>query len=177
MNDMSDVLRETLGEIDFDPAALKSKYLSERDKRLRADANDQYIAVKGDFSNFVDAPYVERIERAPLFDTVEVAVIGGGFGGLMMGGRLREAGFDDIRVIDKVAISAAPGTGTAIRARAATLKACNIPIPFPKNCSRNGTGPNGFPPSRKSWNTPIMSPTGSSRAATLRFIFNVAAPS
>jgi cation diffusion facilitator CzcD-associated flavoprotein CzcO len=101
MNDMSDVLRETLGEIDFDPAALKSKYLSERDKRLRADANDQYIEVKGDFSNFVDDPYVERIERAPLFDTVEVAVIGGGFGGLMMGGRLREAGFDDIRVIEQ----------------------------------------------------------------------------
>ena len=101
MNDMSDVLRETLGEIDFDPAALKSKYLNERDKRLRADANDQYIEVKGDFSNFVDDPYVERIERAPLFDTVEVAIIGGGFGGLMMGGRLREAGFDDIRVIEQ----------------------------------------------------------------------------
>ena len=101
MNDLSDVLRETLGEIDFDPAALKTKYLSERDKRLRADANDQYIEVKGDFSNFVDDPYVERIERAPLFDSVEVAVIGGGFGGLMMGGRLREAGFDDIRVIEQ----------------------------------------------------------------------------
>ena len=30
-----------------------------------------------------------------------MAIIGGGFGGLLMGGRLREAGFDDIRVIEK----------------------------------------------------------------------------
>ena len=28
-------------------------------------------------------------------------IIGGGFGGLLLGGRLREAGFDDIRVIEK----------------------------------------------------------------------------
>jgi cyclohexanone monooxygenase len=44
---------------------------------------------------------VERIEREPLFDDVEVAIIGGGFGGLLMGARLREAGFEDIRVIEK----------------------------------------------------------------------------
>ena len=39
MKQMTDVLRETLGEIDFDPAALKAKYLHERDKRLRQDGN------------------------------------------------------------------------------------------------------------------------------------------
>ena len=44
MNGMIDVLRETLGEVDFDPAELKTKYLFERDKRLRDDANDQYRA-------------------------------------------------------------------------------------------------------------------------------------
>jgi len=101
MNDMTEVLHETLGEIDFDPAELKAKYLHERDKRLRDDGNEQYIEVKGDFSNYVDDPYVERIERDPVFDEVEVAIIGGGFGGLMMAGRLREAGFDDIRVIEQ----------------------------------------------------------------------------
>ncbi len=101
MNEMGDVLRETLGELDFDPAALKEKYLSERDKRLRDDANDQYIEVKGEYSNYVDDPYADRIERAALFDEVEVVVIGGGFGGLMMGGRLREAGFNDIRLIEQ----------------------------------------------------------------------------
>ena len=98
---MQDVIRIALGDINFDPHALKARYLAERDKRLRGDGNDQYIETVGDFSNYVDDPYERRVERAPLFDTVEIAIIGGGFGGLLMGGRLREAGFTDIRVIEK----------------------------------------------------------------------------
>ena len=58
MNDMTDVLRETIGEVEFDPETLKAKYLLERDKRLRVDANEQYIEVTGDYSNYVDDPYV-----------------------------------------------------------------------------------------------------------------------
>ena len=102
MNEMTQMLRDTLGEIDFNPATLKARYLQERDKRLRDEGNEQYIEVKGDFSNYVDDPYVERIEREPVFDEVEIAIIGGGFGGLMMGGRLREAGWaHGIRVIEQ----------------------------------------------------------------------------
>jgi len=101
MAEFTDVLHETLGEIDFDPQALKEKYLQERDKRVRSDANEQYIEVVGDFSNYVEDPYARPVERKPVFDHVDVAVIGGGFGGLLMGGRLREAGFDDIRMIEK----------------------------------------------------------------------------
>ena len=96
-----DVIRQTLGDIDFDPAVLKAKYLAERDRRLRQDGNEQYVEVAGDFSNYVDDPYTPRIERAPVFDTVEVVIIGGGIGGLLMGGRLREAGFESIRVIEQ----------------------------------------------------------------------------
>lgn len=98
---MQDVIQASLGEIDFDPDALKAKYLAERDKRLRTDANDQYVEVTGDFSNYVDDPYEKTVEREPLNDTVEIIIIGGGFGGLLLGGRLREAGFEDIRVIEK----------------------------------------------------------------------------
>ena len=101
MNDLSEVLHATIGEIDFDPAALKARYRQERDKRLRVDGNEQYVEVKEDFSNYVDDPYAERIERAPVFDEVEIVIIGGGFGGLMMGGRLREAGYEDLRVIEQ----------------------------------------------------------------------------
>ena len=36
-----------------------------------------------------------------MFDDIEIAVIGGGFGGLLMGGRLKEAGFSDIRLIER----------------------------------------------------------------------------
>src|ERR1700741_662901 len=92
------------GKIDFDPDALRTKYLSERDKRLRADGNDQYIEVKAEFSHYVDDPYVEPgFTREPVFDDVEFAIIGGGFGGLLMGARLREAGFQRLRVVESAA--------------------------------------------------------------------------
>jgi cation diffusion facilitator CzcD-associated flavoprotein CzcO len=90
-----------VGEINFDPDSLKTKYLSERDKRLRPDGNAQYIEVKAEFSRYVEDPYVEPgFTRAPVFDDVEFAIIGGGFGGLLMGARLREAGFGRIRVVE-----------------------------------------------------------------------------
>jgi cation diffusion facilitator CzcD-associated flavoprotein CzcO len=85
----------------FDPAALRRKYREERDKRLRGDGNDQYIEVKGDFAHFLDDPYAEPgFEREPLCDEVEVLVIGGGFGGLLAGVRLRQAGLEGLRIVD-----------------------------------------------------------------------------
>ena len=47
-------------KFDFDPEKLREKYREERDKRLRSDGNDQYQEVKGDFSYFVEDPYVEE---------------------------------------------------------------------------------------------------------------------
>ncbi len=89
-------------DLGFDPDALRDKYRQERDKRLRSDGNKQYVEVKGDFSRYVDDPYVAPdFSRDPKRDEVEVVVIGGGFGGLIAGARLREAGFQDIRIIEK----------------------------------------------------------------------------
>ena len=96
------ILAGLLGGVDFDPDLLREKYHRERDKRLRTDGIRQYVEVTADFSYFVDDPYVEPgFQREPLFDEVEVVIVGGGFGGLMMGGRLRAEGFEHIRVIDK----------------------------------------------------------------------------
>ncbi|MBV9044112.1 MAG: NAD(P)/FAD-dependent oxidoreductase [Alphaproteobacteria bacterium] len=90
-----------LGDLDFDPDALHSKYLAERDKRLREDGIEQYVEVKAEFSRYIEDPYVEPgFTREPVFDEVEFAIIGGGFGGLLMGARLREAGFESLRVIE-----------------------------------------------------------------------------
>jgi len=92
----------TKEELGFDPDALRDKYRVERDKRLREDANDQYNEIKGEFSNFIEDPYITMdIDREPLTDEVEVAIIGGGFGGLIAGARLSELGFEDIRIIEK----------------------------------------------------------------------------
>ena len=46
---------------DFDPDKLREKYKEERDKRVRADGNEQYKEVKGEFSYFVDDPYIEKL--------------------------------------------------------------------------------------------------------------------
>ena len=88
-------------DLDFDPDALREKYRQERNKRLRDEGNEQYVEVSGGFAHFTDDPHVERIAREPLTDEVEVVVIGGGFGGLLAGARLREAGVEDLRIIDK----------------------------------------------------------------------------
>ncbi|MDO8432102.1 MAG: NAD(P)/FAD-dependent oxidoreductase [Candidatus Binatus sp.] len=88
--------------IDFDPEALRARYRQERDKRMRADGNQQYVETKGDFSRYVDDPYVDPgFTREPLNDSVEVVIIGGGFGGLLAAARLREAGMQNIRIIEK----------------------------------------------------------------------------
>jgi cation diffusion facilitator CzcD-associated flavoprotein CzcO len=102
MKDFSKDPAATLPAIDFAPDALRAKYRAERDKRVRADGNDQYVEVKGDFAHYVDDPYVEPgYTREPLAQTVEVLVVGGGFGGLLVGARLRQAGFEDIRLVEK----------------------------------------------------------------------------
>jgi len=104
MSDIEKVSSTSNGrnELDFDPDALRAKYREERDKRLRPDGNEQYVEVKGDFSRYVDDPYVDPgFTRASLNDAVDVVIIGGGFGGLLAGARLREAGVKDIRVIEK----------------------------------------------------------------------------
>jgi cyclohexanone monooxygenase len=85
----------------FDPAELREKYRAERDKRIRPDGNDQYLEVSGELARFVEDPYATPFSRDPLTDEVEVAVIGGGFGGLLAGARLREAGVQSIRLIEK----------------------------------------------------------------------------
>ncbi|MDB5439519.1 MAG: putative monooxygenase [Caulobacteraceae bacterium] len=92
---------EKLG-LRFDPEALRQKYLAERDRRIRADHDDQYIKIAGEYASYLNDPYAEEIvQRAPLFDDINVLVVGGGFGGLMAGARLREAGVKDIRLVEK----------------------------------------------------------------------------
>ena len=100
MSDISTNPKDAALGIDFDPGgAARQDIVAERDKRIRDDGNEQYVEVKGDFTRYVDDPYVEPgFTRAPLDEAVEVLIIGGGFGGLLAGARLREAGFDDIRI-------------------------------------------------------------------------------
>jgi cation diffusion facilitator CzcD-associated flavoprotein CzcO len=84
-----------------DKEPLRRKYREERDKRLRPDGNDQYVRLTGRFAHYAEDPYTPFVARAPKTDHVTVAFIGGGFAGLVTGARLKEAGVDDVRIIDK----------------------------------------------------------------------------
>jgi cyclohexanone monooxygenase len=88
-------------DLAFDPDALRRKYAEERAKRIRPDGNEQYVEITGELAHYLDDPYVEPSEREALTDDVDVVIIGGGFGGLLAGARLREAGVRDIRLIEK----------------------------------------------------------------------------
>ena len=84
----------------IDHEGLRDRYRAERDKRIRPDGNEQYLQPTGRYANLLDDPYVPRVERDPLFDEVTVAVIGGGFSGLVTGARLKQAGVTDVRLIE-----------------------------------------------------------------------------
>lgn len=92
------------GDSSFDVAALRARYQSERERRLRSDGIDQYLEVAGNFAQYARDPWAEEVvDRDPFFDEVDVALVGAGFGGLLTGARLRELGVDKIRLIDKAA--------------------------------------------------------------------------
>ncbi|MXP23320.1 NAD(P)-binding protein [Gordonia sp. HNM0687] len=85
----------------YDPEWVRAKHAYERSKRLRTDAVDQFVEVTAEFSHYADDPYTEYVERGPRSDEVEVLIIGAGLGSLLAAVRLRQAGFDDIRIVDK----------------------------------------------------------------------------
>ncbi len=85
----------------FDKKALLAKYIAERDKRLRADGNGQYLQLKGQLAHYLDDPYTDFVERAPKSDHVTFAFVGGGFAGLVTCARLVEAGITDVRIVEK----------------------------------------------------------------------------
>ena len=91
----------------FDPAELTDRYRHERDRRVRTDAESQFVEVTNEsaFANkyLVDDPYSEQTEREPIHDEREVIIIGGGWVGMMTAARLVEAGVTDVRIIDSAA--------------------------------------------------------------------------
>ncbi|WP_433868910.1 flavin-containing monooxygenase [Saccharopolyspora sp. CA-218241] len=86
---------------DAEVAALRERYRAERERRVRPDGSSQYRRAEGRFGYYAEDPYAEVSSREPLTDRVDAVVIGGGFGGLCAGARLRQAGLERIRIIEK----------------------------------------------------------------------------
>ncbi|MFE2280885.1 flavin-containing monooxygenase [Streptomyces sp. NPDC059454] len=83
-------------------AALRRRYRRERERRVRPDGLRQYLGADAEFGFYAADPYAgEPAGREPLCDTVDVAVVGGGFGGILAGARLRQRGVARVRILDK----------------------------------------------------------------------------
>ena len=92
----------TVEELGFDPAEMRRRYDYERDRRLRPEATAQYQDIDDDLHHYNDDPHVTaRVERGAVQETVEVAILGGGFGGMLIAARLEEAGIRDFRLIER----------------------------------------------------------------------------
>ncbi|WP_257458790.1 flavin-containing monooxygenase [Archangium lipolyticum] len=86
----------------FSPEALREKYRLEREKRLRPDGDTQYLDLSRVYPDFDKDPYVEPgFTRPAVTEKIDVLIVGGGFGGMLSAVRLRQAGVDSFRIIEK----------------------------------------------------------------------------
>ncbi|MFD8757604.1 flavin-containing monooxygenase [Streptomyces mirabilis] len=84
-----------------DHAALRAKYLLERDKRLRGEGQKQYLEAEGEFEEYYEAdPYTPVVPRPPISQDIDVAILGGGLSGLITAARVKQAGVTGFRVIE-----------------------------------------------------------------------------
>ncbi len=86
---------------DLDITALREKYRHERDKRLRPEGGDQYAQAVDALANYADAdPHSAPVDRAPISEEIDVAIVGGGFSGIMAGARLKQSGVTNFRIFE-----------------------------------------------------------------------------
>jgi cation diffusion facilitator CzcD-associated flavoprotein CzcO len=87
--------------MNYDPEAVRSKYLAERDKRLVPGRTD-IVDLRNDdrFAHYRDDPFTPYTEREPLRGEADVVIVGGGIAGVLAGARLRKAGIKSIRIVD-----------------------------------------------------------------------------
>jgi cyclohexanone monooxygenase len=94
--------RDSTGdELEVDLEALTRRYAEERRKRLRPDATSQFRRARGELARFAADPHADPgFARDPVVDEVDVLIVGGGIGGLLVGARLRERGVQRLRFVE-----------------------------------------------------------------------------
>lgn len=84
---------------------IKGKFKQARDVRLdhRPPGTEQFTSeFSGELAKYAVDPYAKAVEqREAITDQVEVLFIGGGFSALLTSARLREHGFESIRIVER----------------------------------------------------------------------------
>jgi cation diffusion facilitator CzcD-associated flavoprotein CzcO len=81
------------------PDTLRIKYAEERDRRVAGD-RAATVELEGDLAQLAEDPFGTFEPRAPITEKIDVIVIGGGFGGLLLSRELKLAGVDTFRILD-----------------------------------------------------------------------------
>jgi cation diffusion facilitator CzcD-associated flavoprotein CzcO len=85
----------------IDVPALRAKYAAEKDRRLRKEGQAQYVGLTGEIvDDYAVDPYRPVTPRAGLDETLDVLVLGAGWGGILAGYHLAKLGVTDVRHVD-----------------------------------------------------------------------------
>ena len=82
-----------------DRDAIRERYRTEREQRVAA-GDRRYRDPGEGFAHLLADPDGNAAARAPLEDEVDVLIVGGGFGGLLVAARMREAGAARVRIVE-----------------------------------------------------------------------------
>jgi len=86
---------------EVDIPAIKAKYRAERAKRMRKDAQKQYVKLADETPvDHTFDPYTPIAPRDAISEDLDVAILGGGWTGVCAAVHLRELGVDSFRNID-----------------------------------------------------------------------------
>jgi len=86
-----------------DIPALRERYRQEQTIRVNVAGQEQYVRPVDDFSEVYEGdPHRPVLPRDPIFEDLDVVVLGGGWAGVLTGYHLSKAGVTDFRVIDHV---------------------------------------------------------------------------
>ncbi|MEV0550659.1 NAD(P)/FAD-dependent oxidoreductase [Nocardia salmonicida] len=87
--------------LDFDPEHYRARIVEERDKRLATSSNEQYKGLPSQLDPQSVDRYAEPLVRDSVVEEIDVAVLGGGFGGLSAGAYLTMNEVTNFRIIEQ----------------------------------------------------------------------------
>lgn len=86
---------------ELDIPAIRQRYQFERDRRMRSEGQDQYVRADTLFEDFYETdPHMPLIQREPISEELEVAILGAGWDGIQAAYHLKKAGVSGVRTID-----------------------------------------------------------------------------